>query len=65
MGLVDSGTSVSLSSHRIFSAEAEFSVRLSSSLEPRDTLYSEAEVWAAVGTVASRVTAGCWDYVIL
>ena len=51
MGLVDSGTSVSLSSHRIFSAEAEFSVRLSSSLEPRDTRYSEAEVWAAVGTV--------------
>jgi 2-keto-4-pentenoate hydratase len=51
MGLMNSGTSVSLSSHRLFSAEAEFCVVLKAPLEPKATAYSEAEVWAAVGTV--------------
>jgi 2-keto-4-pentenoate hydratase len=51
MGLFDSGTSVSLSAHRIFSAEAEFCITLGSALTPRSEPYTEAEVWAAVGTV--------------
>lgn len=51
MGMMDSGTSISLSSHRIFAAEAEFCVVLGSALEPRATPFTEAEVWAAVGTV--------------
>eukprot|EP01048_Picozoa_sp_COSAG05_P006280 COSAG05_NODE_401_length_10253_cov_23.087453_3_plen_173_part_00 len=51
--LAGSGVAVSLSEHRVFSAEAEFCAVLGSALTPRKVgpPYTEAEVWAAVDRV--------------
>ena len=39
------------SRHKVFSAEAEFGLTLAHRLGPRDTPYTSAEVWAAVGKI--------------
>ena len=46
--LVAHGASVSLSEHKVFSAEAEFSFVLARRLEPRADAYTSEEVWSAV-----------------
>jgi 2-keto-4-pentenoate hydratase len=50
-GMLQSGTEVSLGELVVHAAEAEFGMVLGRTLEPRDTPYSEAEVWDAVDHV--------------
>jgi len=46
--LFPSGTTLSLSHHKVFCAEAEFGFVMGSPLPPREECYTQEEVWAAV-----------------
>ena len=50
-----SGSSVSLSRHKIFAAEAEYAHVMARSLGPRAAPYTQQEVWAAVSHVEACI----------
>ena len=47
---ISAGSTISLSQHKAFSAEAEYGFTMARALLPRATPYAEEEVWAAVGS---------------
>ena len=50
-GFRPSGATVSLARHKLFCAEAEYGFKLARALEPGEAAFSEADVWAAVGSI--------------